>query len=64
MTPVERLKSAVTKIICDRCGKEIPYLKDMIAVDIRPWDKPTQVRRIELCEWCAKCLIDWVKSDG
>lgn len=45
---------------CDRCGKEI-QLNDLFAVDIRPWNRPTQVRRIDLCEWCYKCLIDWAK---
>ena len=48
---------------CDRCGKEIA-LNDLFAVDIRPWNRPTQVRRVDLCEWCYRCLLDWVKSDG
>ena len=48
---------------CDRCGRELP-LHELFVADLRPWDKPSQVKRIDLCEWCYRCLLDWVKADG
>ena len=47
---------------CDRCGKEI-NVNDFFVVKIYPCDKPSQKQRIDLCEWCYRCLMDWVNGE-
>lgn len=41
---------------CDSCMKEIPLMKDVFILQLWLWEKPSQMRRAELCEECAECL--------
>lgn len=49
---------------CDRCGKEIPSMNDVVIVQAWPWSRPSREKRFELCEWCATCMTDWIKEDS
>ena len=49
---------------CDRCGKEMISMNDVFIVDGRPWNRPSQVHRMELCEWCFNCWLDWLKQEA
>lgn len=49
---------------CDRCGKTIQRRDEVFCMRIGLYQKPLEASAYELCEWCYRCLIDWVKADG
>lgn len=48
---------------CDRCGKEIPDMNGVYIVEGGAWNRPTKRKRIELCEWCFMCWLDWPNDE-
>jgi hypothetical protein len=54
----------MTVILCDRCGKELPGMSHLYIVEGYPWDRQNNRKRMELCEWCFKCWLDWPKEEA
>ena len=53
----------VTK--CDRCGREIIDPHDVFIVEAgKSYRTRDEATHVDLCEWCYRCLLDWVKADG
>ena len=54
----------MTVIKCDRCGKEIPDVREIFFVSAgKNYSRRDEGTHMELCEWCYKCLLDWVKEN-
>ena len=47
----------VNKIICDKCGQEVPY-KDVIEVEMR--HKTELIDEYDLCPLCQDLLCNWI----
>lgn len=53
----------VTK--CDRCGREILDPHDVFILTTgKNYCRRDEADHLDLCEWCYRCLLDWVKADG
>lgn len=50
---------------CDRCGKEIPDMHDVFIVEAgKNYGRREEATHVDLCEWCYRCLLDWIKDEG
>ena len=56
-------KLVVTK--CDRCGREIIDPHDVFIVEAgKNYRSRDEATHVDLCEWCYRCLLDWIKDEG
>ena len=49
----------MTKVICDRCGKEMDYAQGEAVVTINR-NNPASLRRYDLCTRCASVTMTWL----
>ena len=52
----------LTIIKCDRCGREMMNMDEVFVMQGYKYSKPSIEFKYELCEWCYRCLLDWVKN--